>query len=512
MPRSKFVVLVAICLCASTMSLTPDSLVPEVLVETLPYDVAAEATSFIEARKGDNKACIKEANLALKSVTDSVTAQNTASAGLSDGSTCALAGKQLIASAQSAADQASKDASQATSALSNAASAPVERKFPFTSSSDSMKDSQCKQLFQSSSWTAAKAAYASAQSEVIKTGERKRLSAEALTQAEADAAVLTSKCLCEAQKAHAAFVAEVATASSSFERLWKVSQKILCLTGETCQDTAVPAFVTQKQLTADAKQAKCGPTAKEKAEQGAGAGKQGAGAGDQDAKEKADKEKDKEKADMEKADKTTLNSVTEYNTRCSDMRGKTLQHLDRQHLICHKSLDKAGVPHSNAMTRFEMGLLGSPQTQQQGRSCSKDGKALLYSYWCAKLGTVAKFKYIKTSCEKAENEGLQFLDRQFFDCGQGNAIRDFMFSDRGCESEPGKMRYKGNCFTSVTSYSTTTHYTKCSEAKDKTLEHLDQQNVKCPDGQAIRGFGLVKGNCENNDMQYKIYCAQITTK
>jgi len=497
MPRSKFVVLVAICLCASTMSLTPDSLVPEVLVETLPYDVAAEATSFIEARKGDNKACIKEANLGLKSVTDSVNAQNTASAGLSDGSTCAVAGKQLIASAQSAADQASKDASQATSALSNAASAPVERKFPFTSSSDSMKDSQCKQLFQSSSWIAAKAAYASAQSEVTKTAERKRLSAEALTQAEADAAVLTSKCLCEAQKAHAAFVAEVATASSSFERLWKVSQKILCLTGETCQDTAVPAFVTQKQLTADAKQAKCGPTAKEKtdqekADQGAGAGDQGAGAGDQDAKEKADKEKN--------SPRQYFGKVTEYNTGCSTMRGKRLQFLEKQHLVC---------PHNSPMTRFEMGLLGNPRTREEGRSCSKDGKALLYSFWCAPMQVAYKTKSVQTSCQNAENDPLQFLDRHFFDCGFGNAIKDFRFTP--CQNQR-QMQYKGNCYKQVTFGDTLVVETKCSAAKDKALEHLDRQNVKCPDGQAIRGFGLVKGNCENNDMQYKIYCAQITTK
>jgi len=477
MPRSKFVVLVAICLCASTMSLTPDSLVPEVLVETLPYDVAAEATSFIEARKGDNKACIKEANLGLKSVTDSVNAQNTASAGLSDGSTCAVAGKQLIASAQSAADQASKDASQATSALSNAASAPVERKFPFTSSSDSMKDSQCKQLFQSSSWIAAKAAYASAQSEVTKTAERKRLSAEALTQAEADAAESTSKCLCDAQEAHAAFVAEVATSSSGFERLWKVSQKILCVTGETCQDTAVPAFAPQKQLTADAKQAKCGPTAKEK-------------------------------ADKEKADKTTFNSVKGYNTQCSEMRHKKLQFLDKQHIgrSCHEG----------PLTRFEMGLLGTPFNQRTGCTtctCPKDGNTMLYSYWCATSsngGWATKTKSITASCEKADNEKLQFLDRQFVDCGKGSAIKDFRFSGVGCDGD--KMRYIGHCYTSVTENTKTTHYTKCSDAQDKTLESLDQYNVECPTGSAMRAFGLVKGSCKGNDFQYKIYCAKYEDK
>jgi len=490
MPRSKFVVLVAICLCASTMSLTPDSLVPEVLVETLPYDVAAEATSFIEARKGDNKACIKEANLALKSVTDSVTAQNTASAGLSDGSTCALAGKQLIASAQSAADQASKDASQATSALSNAASAPVERKFPFTSSSDSMKDSQCKQLFQSSSWTAAKAAYASAQSEVIKTGDRTRLSAEALTQAQADAAESTSKCLCDAQKAHAAFIAEVATASSGYERLWKVSQRILCVTGETCNDTAVPAFATQKQLTADAKQAKCGPTAKEKTD-----------------KEKADKEKaDKEKADKEKAETKFDNGgqgPKQEFTQCTVMRGKKLQYLEQQHLgeRCIKG----------PMTRFEMGRRGESQSRPL-TICTESSRGLLYSYWCASSNSrnwATETKVVKTSCEKADNQKLQYLDRQFFDCGKGSAIRDFKFSDWGCDGENGeKMRYKGNCYTSVTENTKTVHYTKCNQAENKTLEHLDRQNVKCPQGSAMRAFGLVKGSCKGNDYQYKIYCAK----
>jgi len=252
MLSSKIVFAVAICLCASSMSITPDSLVPEVLVETLPYDVSAEATSFIQAHKGDSQACINEANLALKSITDSVNGQSTGFAALGDGSQCALVGKQQIASAQSSADQAASARQAAGSELTKAGSAPVTTTFAFKS----LKPDDCSQLFQSDAYTTAKTAYASAEAEVIKTEERKRLTAEALTTTLAETAESARKCHCEAQKALDDFSAEVAKTVEGNARLWKVSQKILCLSGETCKDTAAPTAIS-KALAAGAKEAKC---------------------------------------------------------------------------------------------------------------------------------------------------------------------------------------------------------------------------------------------------------------
>merc|ERR1712166_1072639 len=82
----------------------------------------------------------------------------------------------------------------AGSELTKAGVAPVTTTFTYMS----LNGGDCSQLFKSDAFTTAKTAYKSAEALVIQTEERKRLTAEALTKAQAEAIESATKCYCEA--------------------------------------------------------------------------------------------------------------------------------------------------------------------------------------------------------------------------------------------------------------------------------------------------------------------------
>merc|ERR1712166_1355051 len=245
--------IVALALCASVFStLSPDSTLPEALVEQLPYDVDAAVAAFIQSR-GNNDLCIKEANLSLKTVTDSVASESSAFAQLDDGSQCHLKYKEEVLDAETASKQAAIKAAEAGTALSNAGEAKVSTSFTFSN----MVEGKCEQLFASQSYRDAKSAYTNAKTSVTRAQEAKRMADGALKSANDVAAKQINQCYCDANKAHEVLVKQVATSSQSNDKLWKVANGILCaIDKKNCDSKATPT-PTVKPLVSAAQKATC---------------------------------------------------------------------------------------------------------------------------------------------------------------------------------------------------------------------------------------------------------------
>merc|ERR1712195_398739 len=186
-------------------------------------------------------------------IKNNVAAQTKAFSELADGSQCHLENQSQVNLAVAKSKQAEGTLAAAAAALTTANSASVDFKAPFSS----LTEGECSALFESQSYVAAKAASKAAAVEVTKATEAKNFADKDVTLQTSLAAQQKAACLCKAQQGHAAMVANVAAASAGDDRLYTVSEQILCtINKDDCKKSATPKAVV-KPLVETAIKAEC---------------------------------------------------------------------------------------------------------------------------------------------------------------------------------------------------------------------------------------------------------------
>jgi hypothetical protein len=66
-----------------------------------------------------------------------------------------------------------------------------------------------------------------------------------------------------------------------------------------------------------------------------------------------------------------------------------------------------------------------------------------FAYYCGKASKVGKVTTKYTHCNAANDQKIQFLDRQNVQCGSDGALVSWYFARHGCGG--GNMRYKYTC-------------------------------------------------------------------
>jgi hypothetical protein len=183
---------------------------------------------------------------------------------------------------------------------------------------------------------------------------------------------------------------------------------------------------------------------------------------------------------------------TKYS-RCATARGKKIEFLDRQHMVC---------PGTNPITSFRFGRFG----------CG--GKKMKYKFSCTggsntvvgAEGTTQR----KAGCSTNTGKKLQYLDRQSVKCLKDEAIKQISGpTSQGCSGKDKQYIFYCSKLAGAKNQPVSTHTTSCQWAKGKKLEYLDRLKVKCPTNTALQSFHLARGPCGKGKMRYTFGCIKI---
>ena len=124
-----------------------------------------------------------------------------------------------------------------------------------------------------------------------------------------------------------------------------------------------------------------------------------------------------------------------------------------------------------------------------------------------------------SGCSNLKDRELEYLDRQEFECGSGQALNAFSLlppDSNGCSKDDMQYMYMCTEGTSITGVGIPDHNTPCTHMNQMGVYYLDrQQDIKCPTSdnsqQAISGFKMNSddGKCGSGNQRYTVNCAEF---
>jgi len=175
---------------------------------------------------------------------------------------------------------------------------------------------------------------------------------------------------------------------------------------------------------------------------------------------------------------------TEEASTCQDMRGKAIDYLDREAHSCSGT--------HTVMTQWKVGQ----------EDCTND--ALKITAMCRKAFSFGAVSVHHTECHIARGKWLQHLEHHNVACANDKALTSFRFES--CDGN--RFRYKYECATigATKSIPMATHPTPM---RNKAVEVLDGEELKCPDGSALRQFQLQPTGGDN--FHYEFTCVSTAS-
>jgi len=171
-----------------------------------------------------------------------------------------------------------------------------------------------------------------------------------------------------------------------------------------------------------------------------------------------------------------LESVVDRETSCTQMRGETLEYLNRQ--------NSPGVRCSDG--EFLLSF------QLTGETCN--GNDMNYAYSCAAMGpgTTQPPRERRTACTPFAGQRVRFLDRQAPTCDSGDVMVSFFVTSDNCQT--GYMQYRFLCSkirlsAPTPSPSSTSNPSLSSSSSPSPSSSLSPSpSPYCPDGQVEDDF------------------------
>jgi hypothetical protein len=179
--------------------------------------------------------------------------------------------------------------------------------------------------------------------------------------------------------------------------------------------------------------------------------------------------------------------VTNTKSSCQEAKGKKIIYLDRQHV-------KAS-PAGTSLSRF---LLGD--------WCP--GKKMSYSVGSIATPPVKSMSIAKTTGCTPFNHKLEYLDRQWPNCGNHAALKSFKVVG-GCGGNNRRYQYYCNNFDPKYVGGVKWVNNPCTPMSGKKLEYLSRQHVKCPANTALAEFGVTRKGCSGDNMRYSYKCLEL---
>jgi len=406
-----------------------------------------EARSHVEGllQAGKTKdACKSLADSGIKAIDDSVKNAQKIMDAVPKGASCKKEGQPEVDAATKAHNAATTKLKDAKAASSKAKAHPV--KFKDVTIAE-IKAGDCSAFFTDPSYTAAKKSAETAGNKMAKVEGEEKAAKKALDDAIAAQKYAEHVCSCKVQREHAkAKQAADKANSAENDKAWKKSHMMKCvLAGTSMSSCKVPATPTVKvpALQAPAKGASCG---------------------------------------------AKNFKVTAAHTSCQYARGQKLEYLDRQHLTAY--------PGGDSLKGFQF----------TGSGCS--GNNMRYAQWSIatpKPQLSAQKK--ETKCTPFVGKQVEYLDRQWPNCGNSGTITDFKVT--GCGGGNKRYTYKCNQFNPKYVGKRVWHHTNCGLARHQDLQYLDRQYVQCPSNTALSEFGLTGQGCGGNNMRYSYACLEL---
>merc|ERR1712167_55929 len=411
------------------------------------HAIHEEARTHVEGllQSGKTKdACKSLADSSIKAIDDSVKNAQKIMNAVPKGASCKKEGQPQVDAATKSNNAATTKLTSAKKDASKAKAHPV--KFKDVTIAE-IKAGDCSAFFTDPSYTAAKKSAETAGNHMAKVEGEAKAAKKALDDALEAQKYAVHVCSCKVQREHAsAKTAATKANSAENDKAWKKSHMMKCvLEGKSMSSCKVPTTptVTVPALEAPAKGAKCGAT------------------------------------DFK---------VTGAFSWCQDSRGKRLEFLDRQHLVAS--------PGADSLKGFHL----------TGSGCN--GNQMRYQQWSIatpKPSTTAQKK--ETKCTPFNGKQVEYLDRQWPNCGNTGTIRAFKVT--GCGGSNKRYTYECNQFNPKYVGKRVWHHTPCALARHQDLQYLDRQNVQCPKNTALSEFGLTGQGCGGNNMRYSFACLDL---
>jgi hypothetical protein len=181
--------------------------------------------------------------------------------------------------------------------------------------------------------------------------------------------------------------------------------------------------------------------------------------------------------------------ITTRWSGCTKIWGQTIEYLDRQNVGCSSG---------EALASFRLTTEG----------CGGDD--MQFKIECIAVPGLAGNEMRKSSCTPhLPGKSLEALDTQNILCGESEVLTAFSFGSGGCTPMSSEMRYTYYCSEYPGHVDSSELNTDCSLISGRTLEFLDRQYVKCGEGELLGGFRLASkdGYCaDEQDMRYVARC------